>query len=280
MAIVDLHLHSDKSDGELAPAALVGLAAGAGLRVMALTDHDTTAGLDAAVSAAESLLVCIPGIEITTRHAHEQHILGYNIDYKSERFSDFMARLMKMRRERAENILEYLRKNGVGLSYERTESLVQSRYIGRPQIARAMVAEGYVASIGEAFRSYLSGSSFRKVPRPKPTAEEAIAEIMAAGGVAVLAHPYTLHLDGAELERAVRSLKEQGLGGLECHYGEYSKDWTAELTAIAEGLGLIVTGGSDFHGQSVKPEVEIATGRSGMLDFNDLGVAGKLARRG
>jgi predicted metal-dependent phosphoesterase TrpH len=259
---------------------------------MALTDHDTTAGIGEALAAAASLrgggadgpdlgsggsLVFIPGIEITTDHAHEQHILGYNIDHEDAGFSAFISRLMDMRRERADNILSYLKKNGVSLSYERTEALVNSGYIGRPQIAAAMVIEGYVGSIKEAFLSYLSGREFRKVPRPKPTAAEAISAIREAGGAAVLAHPGTLHLDDAELMDCVRGLKGQGLAGLECHYGEYGAERTAAYAAIAERLGLIVTGGSDFHGPSVKPEVRMATGKDGMLDFNGLGIAAELA---
>jgi predicted metal-dependent phosphoesterase TrpH len=324
MATVDLHLHSDRSDGEYAPAEVVRLAAAAGLRVIALTDHDTTDGIaealaevaalnaeasapnaeaaavdaggaapDAEASAALAVFalsaapardrtrpagpfVCLPGVEITTEHAREQHLLGYLVDCESKPFRDFMKRLMALRRERADNILEYLNKKNVPLSYRQVRRLSDSGYIGRPQIAGALVRMGKAASIQEAFAEYLTGDEFRKVPRPKPTAEESIAAIRAAGGVAVLAHPDSLRLSGAELEARLKTLKGQGLAGLECHYGTYDRGQTKDYVRLANKLGLIVTGGSDFHGPHVKPDVLIATGKDGMLDFDDMTVIDRL----
>jgi len=214
----------------------------------------------------------IPGIEMTTEHAHEQHILGYLIDCEDADLKRFIARLMEMRRERADNILAYLKKRGVPLRYEQTERLTASYYIGRPQIAAAMVAAGYVSNIREAFGRYLSGEEFRRIPRPKPTAAEAISAIKAAGGVAVLAHPDSLRLDDDALSESIGELKEQGLAGIECHYGVYSREQTEAYSAIAARHGLIVTGGSDFHGSRVKPDVLIGTGKDGMLDFDDLDI--------
>jgi predicted metal-dependent phosphoesterase TrpH len=279
---VDLHLHSNRSDGEYAPGEVVRRAAGADVCVLALTDHDTTAGLAEARAAADGTegLVFLPGIEITTEHPAEQHILGYDIDCASEGLRAFTERLIALRRARADNILAYLKKRGVGLSYAQTEALTRSDYIGRPQIAAAMAAAGYVGSIREAFGRYLSGPVFRKVPRPKPAAEEAIAAIRAAGGAAVLAHPDSLRLDDEALAAHLGRLKAMGLAGLECHYGEYGAAQTQRCLAIAGRLGLIATGGSDFHGPHVKPGVEIGTGRNGMLDFRDPEVAERLKAAG
>ncbi|MDR3225594.1 MAG: PHP domain-containing protein [Clostridiales Family XIII bacterium] len=346
MALVDLHLHSNNSDGEYTPEKVVRLAAGAGVRVIALTDHDTTAGLAEASVAAQDIqaswaggvpasaaaqdvqaswagrgvqasaaaqdiqaswagqgvpasatvqdvpasqaepatsegrppgFTFIPGIEMTTEHAREQHILGYKINYEDAGLKAFIARLMDMRRARADNILSYLKKRGVPLQYEQTQRLTTSNYIGRPQIAAAMVAAGYAGNIREAFERYLSGEEFRKIPRPKPSAEEAISAIKAAGGAAVLAHPDSLRLDDAELAKSAAELKAQGLAGIECHYGVYTREQTEAYTAIAARLRLVVTGGSDFHGPHVKPGVMIGTGKGGMLDFNDMDIAGKLS---
>jgi predicted metal-dependent phosphoesterase TrpH len=260
------------------------MAAGAGLCVMALTDHDTTDGIAEALAAADAVndartgapFVCLPGIEITTEHAREQHIIGYLIDHESPAFGDFAKRLVALRRERAGNVLDYLKGRGIRLSYGRVERLAKNGYIGRPQIAAALVKAGHAASRREAFSRYLTGAEFRKVPRPKPSVEESIARIRAAGGTAVLAHPDSLGLDDAALAACLRTLKEQGLRGLECHYGSYARDRTERYVAIAESLGLVVTGGSDFHGPRVKPGVLIATGVNGMLDFNDLSVTARL----
>jgi predicted metal-dependent phosphoesterase TrpH len=294
MALVDLHMHSNQSDGAYAPAEVIRLAADAGLSVVALTDHDTTAGLIEALAAARAVqasrdrqetqedlppaFTLIPGIEITTEHAHEQHILGYLIDHEDAGLKRFTARLMDMRRERADNILTYLKKKNVSLRYDQMQRLTAGPYIGRPQIAAAMVAAGYVSSIREAFSRYLSGEEFRRIPRPKPTAEEAISAINAAGGAAVLAHPDSLRLVGDALVQSIRGLKEQGLAGLECHYGIYTRGQTETYVAIAERLGLIVTGGSDFHGPHIKPGVLIGTGKDGMLDFDDIDIADRLIR--
>ncbi|MDR2162942.1 MAG: PHP domain-containing protein [Clostridiales Family XIII bacterium] len=288
MALVDLHLHSNMSDGEYSPAAVVSLAAGAGLRVIALTDHDTTDGIDEALSAASTLnagttphtddaFVCLPGIEITTAHEREQHILGYLIDRESASFKEFVKRLIILRRERADNILDYLNKMGVRLSYQHVEQLSGNAYIGRPQIAAAMVDVGKAASIRAAFQGYLTGHEFHKISRPKPSAEESIDQIRASGGVAVLAHPDSLGLCDMELAAHLRTLKEQGLRGIECHYGSYTRARTERYISIADSLGLLVTGGSDFHGPHVKPGVLIATGVDGMLDFDDISIVDRLA---
>jgi predicted metal-dependent phosphoesterase TrpH len=221
-------------------------------------------------------LVCLPGIEISTACVREQHILGYLIDHESGPFRDFVKRLMALRHERENNILEYLSGKGVRISYEQVRKLSGSDYVGRPHIAYAMVRMGKALSLQEAFREYLTGDEFHKVPRPKPSAEESIASIRAAGGVAVLAHPATLMLDGTELETRLKTLKEQGLRGIECHYGTYGPDRTRDYLRLAGKLGLIVTGGSDFHGPRVKPGVLIATGKDGMLDYDDMSVADRL----
>jgi predicted metal-dependent phosphoesterase TrpH len=284
MALIDLHLHSNRSDGECSPGELVRLAADAGLRVMALTDHDTTDGIDEALDAASDIsgidqeevagasagFKCLPGIEITTAHAREQHILGYLIQYNKPSFKDFMKRLLTMRRERACNILEYLKKRGVLISYEQVRRSSASDYIGRPQIAREMIRLGYAGSIGEAFRTYFTGDEFRAVPRPKPSAEESIGEIRAAGGVAALAHPYSIGLRGPEFAAHLKTLKEQGLEGMECYYGTYDTEATKACVRWANSLGFIATGGSDFHGPHTKPGVCIATGMNGMFDFDDM----------
>jgi predicted metal-dependent phosphoesterase TrpH len=263
------------------------LAADAGLMVVALTDHDVTTGIREALDAAAEIdaekrrhesvsFRCLPGIEISTAYLREQHILGYLIDFEAPSFHDFMARLMTLRRERAENIIEYLVRVGAPVGYDEVMPPESDGYIGRPLIAAALVRGGYAESIHEAFQKYLTGEEYRKIPRPKPSAEESIAQIRGAGGVAVLAHPYSLGLSGAGFAKQIKTLMGMGLEGLECHYGVYTQEQTEELALMAKDLGLIVTGGSDFHGMRVKPGVCVASGRDGLLDFDDTSVAEEL----
>jgi predicted metal-dependent phosphoesterase TrpH len=285
LSIVDLHTHSNKSDGEYAPSEVVRLAFEAGVSVMALTDHDTTDGLKEAIGAAaeicaaggaSKLFTFIPGMELTTADEHEQHILGYFIDPDDSAMREYTERLMLMRRERAGNVLLYLKGRGVIFSKARVRSLTRLPYIGRPHIAKAMIESGYADSLKDAFNRYLTGPEFKKVPRPKPTAKDAISAIKSAGGVAVLAHPHSLKLDRCGMLERLKYLKSIGLSGMECHYGAYGEKQTAAFRDMAEILGLVVTGGSDFHGEGVKPGILLGTGREGMLHFDDAGIADKL----
>jgi predicted metal-dependent phosphoesterase TrpH len=248
------------------------LASEAGLRLVSITDHDSADGIEEGrEAAARAGMDFIPGIEITTESKHEQHILGYLIDIESPDFRRLRDALMEMRNERILNILAYLRGRGVRLS--QGEIGLRGAYVGRPHIAAAMVRAGYADSVSDAFRRYLTGTEFQKANRPKPAARESIDAIRSAGGVAVLAHPHSLRLDGEALDEAIRELKTLGLSGLECHYGTYGSDRVAEYRLLARKHGLAVTGGSDFHGPSVKPDIKIGSGRDNLLDYNDLSVA-------
>ncbi|MDR2487316.1 MAG: PHP domain-containing protein [Clostridiales Family XIII bacterium] len=277
MSTVDLHLHTNRSDGQHPPAEVMRRAAAAGLRLVAVTDHDTTDGVHEAQQAAARLGIrCLPGIEISTKHAREQHILGYLIDIGHPKLVRMCAYFMALRKERCQHTLEYLAARGIVLTEGQIAEQATGGYIGRPQIAAAMVAAGHVPSIRDAFRYYLTGGDYRKVKRPKPTARESIDAIRSAGGIAVLAHPHSLRLSGKAFDDAVATLAHMGLGGLECHYADYGPELVAEYTRVAERYGLVVTGGSDYHGERVKPEVCIGTGTDSLFRFGDLDVEGKL----
>jgi len=277
MAIVDLHLHTNRSDGACSPSAVMRLASIAGLRLCSVTDHDTTDGLEESRGAADALgIAFIPGIEISTQAAREQHILGYFIDKDAPEMRKMCERLMALRDERTGRTLAFLNRQGVRLTREEVAAETPGSYLGRPHIAAAMVRAGYASAIDDAFRRYLASEAYFKISRPKPSAEEAIAAIRAAGGAAVLAHPDSLRMDGQTLDSHIASLCAMGLAGIECYYGTYDASARGGYLRLAEKYDLVVTGGSDFHGEAVKPGIRIGTGKDGLLDFDDLGVCERL----
>lgn len=277
MGQVDLHLHTYFSDGECSPSAVVRMAADCGLKLIALTDHETVGGLAEASSAAQAAQIAfIPGIEINTASDHEQHILGYFIDPENPAILEACAHYRVLRRERVDHILHYLSGLGVSLTWQQVERQSGSGHAGRLHIAAALVAAGCAGSIEEGFRRYLTGASYRRIPRPRPSAEAGIAAIRAAGGCAVLAHPHSLRLSVSELGETLAALKAMGLVGLECHYNCYEPEMVDAYVQLAKKHGLIITGGSDFHGPTAKPGVEVGSGKGGALQFDDLGVFGRL----
>lgn len=245
-SLVDLHAHSTASDGLLPPAQLVALAGERGLRVLALTDHDTIAGLAAATSAAADVgLRLIPGVELSTHvEAGEVHILGYFIDPADPALSQALARFRAARAGRAETIVARLAAAGVPIAYARVLELAGGGAIGRPHVARALVEAGHAASINDAFERYLVRGRPGYVERYRLTPPDAARLIRAAGGVPVLAHPHSV----ADLDATLPALLAAGLGGLECYYGDYDEPRKRDLLALAARHGLVPTGGTDFHG--------------------------------
>ena len=250
---VDLHVHSLASDGWLAPVEVVALAARRGVKVMALTDHDTTLGIPTAMLAGQEWGVqLIPGIEMTVEEGEELHILGYFIDIDYPPLQETLARLRRLRSQRARQMLGRLAELGISLDWAGVSRLTWDS-IGRPHIARTMVAGGYISHPREAFDLYLDPGRPAYVAVPRPSARETLGLIRSAGGVPVLAHPVIPGRDDplertAQIAAMLPSLKEEGLLGLECYYPEYTADTVRELVALAELHGLIATGGSDYHG--------------------------------
>ncbi len=271
--MIDLHTHSTASDGQYTPSALIGLAAEKGLSAIALTDHDTVDGIAQARDEARRRgIIFVPGIEISVRggpSVRELHILGYHIDTESDALLAMCQRLKRERIVREERIFEFLSQNGVNITRESVDKQSRGGIVARPHFARAMVEAGVVSTVREAFDRYLATPAFDKIERPKPSAEEGIRCILDAGGVAVLAHPIQTKLDTVRLGELLGELKEMGLSGLECHYSTHTAQQTQEYLALAERFALTVTGGSDFHGELVKPEIELGRGINGSLCLDD-----------
>ena len=266
---IDLHIHSSASDGQYTSAQLMLLAQEVGLSVVALTDHDTTAGLAEAKQAAQTVGIrLISGIELDTKYpgiGGNFHILGYGIDPTHPALQEVCLDFASQRQERAERIFWYLESCGVCPSRQRVYELAGNGVMGRPHFARAMVEQGLVSSTREAFDLYLHTPQFQTIDRQKPHPREAIRMIMQAGGIAVLAHPSQLKLGEHLLSDLLVELKNDGLGGLECYYSTHSQEQTDQYVTLANQFGLFITGGSDFHGEKVKPQIELGRGIDGSL---------------
>ncbi|MFH1417049.1 MAG: PHP domain-containing protein [Planctomycetota bacterium] len=247
---IDLHLHSTASDGAYAPAKLIGMAKARGLCAVALTDHETTAGLsEAATAAAEAGIEFVPGIEVAARRNRgTMHILGYFIDAGSTALNGFLSEMLAKRHERNRAVLDRLAELGIELDREKLKRSADGPVVTRPHIARALVHSGLAGSFKEAFDRYLADGAAAWVRREKPTAEEAIGTIRGAGGVATLAHPSTLgHASHLELETLVRSLCDAGLQGIEVYHPDHTSQQTRLFVEMAARFDLAITGGSDFH---------------------------------
>jgi 3',5'-nucleoside bisphosphate phosphatase len=250
---VDLHLHSTASDGRYTPGQLVQLALGKELRAIALTDHDTTDGIEEAVAAAQQTgLTVIPGVEISTNVSGdlELHILGYHIDHRHAPLQKRLKELRESRLVRAREILRLLAKAGLPLTWERVLAMAGHGSIGRPHIAQAMVEAEYVNSVENAFRLYIGRGGPAYVERSKLAPEDAIALVRLAGGVPVLAHP-------SQVTEYIPSLARAGLAGLEVYYNGYEEAEKQSLAKLASKHGLIATGGSDFHGPGITSAADL-----------------------
>jgi predicted metal-dependent phosphoesterase TrpH len=270
--MIDLHTHTDRSDGSTPPCDLVRQAAAEGLRALAMSDHDTLAGYDAASPMAADCgveLVC--AVELSTRpNEHREpgkrersvHVLGYWIlSEPTAEFRRYLETQQAGRRKRNVDLVAKLRQLGVFVTLEDAEVYGRNQ-VGRPHFARVLLDKRYVSNLQEAFDVYLADEAKAAVDRDEPTLEEGIRRIKESGGMATLAHPIRLPQRGANLERMVGQLLEAGLEGIEVFHSEHSPADCAEFAAIARRFGLIPTGGTDYHGDN-KPGIRLGSGIDG-----------------
>ena len=253
--LVDLHLHTLASDGRLSPTELVNLIASKGVKVAAISDHDTTEGIKEAVRAAQAHdgLEIIPAIELSTDiPGDEIHMLGYFLQYEDDEFQAILRRFREGRVERGRMMVEKLASLGKPVDWERVQEIAGDGSVGRPHIALAMVEAGYFEEPKEAFYEYLGRNGLAYAERQKMTPEEGVEMLAKVGGPAVLAHPANLE----DLDTKVAQLKEAGLVGMEVHYSMYSQETIQRLLAVAQRHDLIPCGGSDYHGLGNTGELE------------------------
>ena len=256
MGKVDLHMHSCVSDGKYTPAEVVAKAAAAGLHIIALTDHDNVDGIAPALEAAKEFpqLRVIPGVEISTEEPEgEVHVLGYFIDYTNPELLEALGKSRESREDRAQAMISKLAELGLPVEWKRVQEIAGDGSIGRPHIARALLEKGHIATFKEAFEKYIGSGGPAYVERIKITPTEAVELIGRAGGLAVLAHPFT----AKEPEAIIARLKKSGLAGIEAYYGEYTPEQVQMLLTLAEKYDLLATGGSDYHGLDENAETRI-----------------------
>ncbi len=273
--MIDLHTHTDESDGSYSPAQLVQAAVEMRLEALGICDHDTFAGYDKATPVAQAAgleLVC--GIEVSTRLRRESdtrgksvHLLGYFLHGPpSAEFCAWLEEMQRRRRERNAQMAARLAALGVDVSLEEVEALGRS-VAGRPHFARLLLRKGYVTTIQKAFDVYLSESGRAYVERREPDLAEGIRRIAAAGGLPSLAHPLRLGKHAANvMDRLVGQMHELGLKGIEAYSSEHGPADVERFLSIAKHFDLALTGGSDFHGEG-KPGVCLGTGKNGNLSL-------------
>ena len=278
--MIDLHCHSTFSDGSLTPEQLIAEAVRIGLAALALTDHDTVAGLPRFLAAAAGTAVrAVPGVELSVDcSSGVMHMLGYWMDTANPELIRQMEWIRNGRELRNQGMLEKLNALGFAMTRDEVQALAGEDVVGRPHFGQVMIQKGYAKDKNEVFDKWLGDGKPAYVDRPRLTAAAAVAVIRQAGGVAVLAHPFTLRVSRDALASLFFELAAAGLAGVECYYSEHSAELTKEFLAMARQANLVPTGGSDFHGE-VSPGIRLGVGFGGLNVPDDV-LAQLEARRG
>ena len=277
MAFCDLHVHSCFSDGTCSPANLLQQAQQLQLSAVAMCDHNTVTGLDEFMAAGEeSPVEAVPGVEFSTQYGEtELHILGLFVKPESyPAITEVLENFLRAKERSNLELIQRLREAGIELDYEKIRDQ-SGEYVNRAVIGAEMLRMGYVPSIKDAFKRYMSVESGFYVPPKRPDAYETIRFIKSIGAVAVLAHPF-LNLDESGLLEFLPQAVEAGLDGMEVYYSKYTPEQTSAALKIAEQFQLLPSGGSDYHGDN-KPDIQLGVGR-GDLQIPDSWLA-QLRRR-
>lgn len=286
MKPVDLHVHSNKSDGSNTPSELVYMAIKKGLAAFALTDHDTIDGIDEALACAEQLRAksmdttsgiaphdvpeVIPGIELSTEYQGKDiHMVGLYIDHNSSAFQTHLKHFVDSRVERNRKMCTLLAEAGIDISYEKLVEEFPDSVLTRAHYAVYLVNKGYSLSKEDAFSQYLGDHTKYFVPREKITPEMGVELILNAGGIPILAHPILYRMSDTRLEELVARLKTIGLVGIEAIYATYTLTQERQMRKLADKYDLCISGGSDYHGEA-KPDLEMGTGYGKLFVPEDL----------
>ena len=281
--LIDLHTHTDRSDGELSPNELIKYAISKNIGVLAITDHDTINGIKTVDKSAdfiiESEIKIINGIELSAKvDKGRMHILGYGIDLNNEELNKKMLELRSISINATMNVYEQIKKDyHIIFSDEDIDNLMSAkRNIGRPDLARLCIKYGYVNTVKEAFDKYLVDAfNKNKKERKGIDIKECLNLIRNSGGIPVLAHPKTLELDDKELLILTKNMIQLGLQGIEVYHSSHSMSDMDKYLKIANAYNLLISGGSDYHGKNTKPDVEIGIGKNN-LKIKKLSILDKL----
>lgn len=282
--IIDMHVHSSYSDGDLSIQSLIKLAIEKRIGTFAITDHDTIEGVKK-IDRSDRIIVdtgieIINGIELSAKtNKGRMHILGYGIDLSNEELNNKMMELKDNSINSLLSIMEQIKKDyGIRFGYEDIKELINSNHnLGRPDLAKLCVKYGYASTVNDAFDKYLI-DAFNKTRgiRRGMQYEECIRLIKNSGGIAVLAHPKSLELSEKDFLILLKDMISKGLEGIEVYHSSHSKDEMDYYMKIANKYDLLVSGGSDYHGKSVKPDIELGTGKNNNLCIKKLSLLDKL----
>lgn len=278
--LIDLHTHTSYSDGQYTPDELIKLAIDRGIDTLAITDHDTVNGILTVNKDDYKGIKIINGIELSAKvDKGQMHILGYGIDPENELLTTALLDIKDKNIEATLRIIEQVKKDhGLIFGDDEIAELVNADHnIGRPDVALLCVKHGYVTSVSDAFKKYLidAYNKTRKDGKGIPY-EECIGLIRASGGIPVLAHPTTLNLSKEELEQLLREMIMEGLKGIEVYHSNQSKKESEFYLSLAQKYHLLVSGGSDFHGPNIKPDIELGTGKNNNLKIKSLSILPRL----
>lgn len=263
--MIDLHTHSTFSDGSLTPEQLVNEAEKAGLSAIALTDHDSVGGMTRFLTASlKSMIRGVPGVEISVDlNKGTMHMLGYFIDHQHPALERHLADISAGRSVRNENMVKQLNKMGLALTMSEVAAFAGEDNVGRLHFAQALLTRGYVKTKEEAFNRFLAKGKPAYIERPRLSPTQGVRMIRDAGGIAVLAHPFTMGLATQALISMVSELVKAGLQGIEIYYPHHTPKQVAQYRSLARQFDLVATGGTDFHGDPM-PNIKIGRGFGAM----------------
>ena len=261
MKPVDLHTHTNCSDGSKSPCEIIDYAIEKGLSYIAITDHDTVDGLDVAMEyAKDKPITVIPGIELSTEYnGRDIHIVGLDIDYNNEGFKAYLKDFVDSRDTRNEKMCQMLTEAGFPMTYAELKAEYPGSVITRAHYARFMLKKGYTTYLKEAFERYIGDNSPYFIPREKITPIQGVELIKIAGGIPVLAHPMLYHMSWDSIQKLVDELKPAGLMAMEAIYTTNTTSDERESRDFAKKNGLLISGGSDYHGDA-KPKTDLGVG--------------------
>lgn len=269
--MIDLHAHTRESDGEKTPEELIDLAISKGIEALAITDHDTADGIEAAIKyARDKKIMFIPGIELDAKVSKGQmHILGLGINPNQEEFKQKLESIKQEREYRNIKFIEEFNKMGFQITLEELQEVSSGKVIGKPHFAKVFLKKGYIQTKAEMFDKYFNQEPLCKIKKSTLSPEEIIRLIKKANGIAILAHPQSLKLTDDEFVEKIAELKSYGLDGLECYHSSHTPEQMKRFKEIAKKFNLIITKGSDYHGPVTKPEVQLGTGISNNIVSQD-----------
>lgn len=271
----DLHVHTNASDGDLDAKGIIKLAKESGIKQIAITDHDIINNIKPCIEEGKKCnILVIPGIEITAKYeGGRMHILGYGFDLGNEEFNKTIQKIRDSIVTRNLKVMEILNRDGIDITYEDVINCSRgNENVRRPHIALAMIKKGLVKSVDEGFEKYLSKPEIEGLKRYKLTPKEAIELINKAGGIAVLAHPHTLKLSYSETYQKIKELKSYGLAGIEVYHSNHNEEQVKNYKEMAKKEKLIITCGSDYHGITVRPGIELGKGKNSNLPTYDTSI--------